>query len=60
MPKPLILIVGIMLLIAWFVVGEKTTAAEKIKIILTVLFFYVALRLMQGLTIAEILAPLLP
>ena len=59
MPKKLLILLVVLILGSWFLVDEKRSFVEKLMTILTVIALYVAVRLMTGATIYEILAPLL-
>lgn len=59
MPRKLIILGVILLLGSWFLLGDRKTAWEKLLFLFTIVFVYMAWRLLIGDTFPEIIAPLL-
>lgn len=47
-----------LLIFAWFVMGEKSSAGQKAATIIFIVGLYVGIRLLGGATLEQILAPL--
>lgn len=55
---PNMVILSVILLVgAWFLLGDKSSFGEKLTILLALLFVYAVYRLMNGATIPELLSP---
>jgi len=59
MSKQLITLIIALILMAWCLVDSKRTVWEKLGLIIFILAIYVCVRLMQGWSFDQILAPLL-
>jgi|WetSurSiteA1Bulk_404760.scaffolds.fasta_scaffold594378_2 hypothetical protein len=57
MPPQLLIISVILILGAWFLLGEKRSFLEKLILLLGLLFVYIAYRLMSGATPQDLLIP---
>jgi hypothetical protein len=55
--KKMILMLTILILGAWFLMGGKRSAGEKLGLLLFLVIVYFAFRFVTGATIDEILAP---
>ncbi len=49
----------ILIFMAWLLLGTRSSFWDKIRIVLFIIFVYVCIRLMQGWSFEQILAPLL-
>lgn len=58
MPNGLIILVCILVLGAWFLIGEKSFG-DKLLLLVIALGVYVVYRLLGGATVADIFAPIL-
>ena len=53
MPKPLVIILGVVTLGSWLILGGRKSAWEKMMIIVVIVSMYVAIRWMRGDTFRE-------
>ena len=58
MPNELVVIGVVVLLGSWLLLGEKKSVKEKLAIIFSIFFIYVAFRFLSGASMADVLSPI--
>ena len=53
MPKPLVIMLGALILGSWFILGGRKSFYEKVLIVVVVVSLYMAIRWMHGDTIEQ-------